>query len=102
MSKEIKKTAGEKEKEKEQERLLSILPMRKHFLKSYFDFLDEHIEEERKPSLNLTEQFCRDNAIDIEKVKLWAAEFEGYNDQEILWNIEELYEEHMKNWQGQL
>jgi CMP-N-acetylneuraminic acid synthetase len=96
MNKEIKKTAIEKEKEREQERLLSILPMRKHFLKEYFDFLDKFIEEERKPSLKLTEQFCKNNGLDFEKVKTWAAEFGSFNDQEILWNIEELYEVHMK------
>lgn len=95
MSKEIKKSAAEKEKEREQERLLSILPMRKHFLKDYFDFLDKHIDEERKPSFRLTEQFCTTNGLDFEKVKAWAAEFEGFDDQEILWNIEELYEGHM-------
>jgi hypothetical protein len=96
MGKEIRKSDAEKEREKEQERLLSILPMRKHFLKDFFDFLDRHIEEEKKPSLKLTEQFCKDNGLDFEKVKTWAATFEGYDDQAILWNIEELYEGHMK------
>jgi len=96
MSKEIKKSAIEKEKEKEQERLLSVLPMRKHFLKEYFDFLDKHIDKERKPSLKLTEEFCKINALDFEKVKIWAVSFEAFDDQEILWNIEELYEVHMK------
>jgi hypothetical protein len=96
MSKENKKSAVEKEKEREQDRLLSILPMRKHFLKDYFDFLDKYIDDEKKPSLRLTEQFCKNNGLDFEKVKAWAASFEGYDDQEILWNIEELYEGHMK------
>lgn len=96
MTKEIKKSAAEKEKEREQERLLSILPMRKHFLKEYFDFLDKYIDEERKPSLKLTEQFCKNNELDFEKVKAWAATFEAFDDQEILWNVEELYEGHMK------
>lgn len=95
MSKEDHKGKAEKEKEREQERLLSILPMRKHFLKDFFDFLDKHIEEERKPSLKLTEQFCNVNGLDFEKVKAWAEEFEGYDDQAILWNIEEVYEGHI-------
>lgn len=92
-----KKTKLEKDYEREQERLLSILPMRKHFLKDYFDYLDKHIEDERKPSLRLTEQFCNKNGLDFEKVKTWGAEFGGFTDQEILWNVEEVYEDVMKS-----
>ena len=97
MSKEVKKSAVEKEKEKEQERLLSVLPMRKHFLKEYFDYLDKFIDEEKKSSFRLTEQFCKNNGLDFEKVKAWAASFDSFDDQEVLWNIEELYEGHMKD-----
>ena len=97
MDKTTKKTKEEKDHEREQERLLSILPMRKHFLKDYFNYLDKHIEDERKPSLRLTEQFCKDNGLDFDKVKSWGEEFEGFTDQEILWNVEELYEELMKS-----
>jgi hypothetical protein len=100
MDKESKNKA--RENEKEQERLLSILPMRKHFLKEYFDFLDEHIEEEKKPSLRLTKQFCERNGLDFEKVKAWAEEFGGFDDQEILWNIEDIYEEVMRGGKGNL
>ena len=96
MEKSNRKIDPEKEKAKEQERLLSVLPMRKHFLKDFFDFLDKHIEEERRPALKLTERFCKENGIDFEKVKAWAIEFDAHNDQEILWNIEEVYEEHLK------
>ena len=96
MDKTNRKRNPEKEKEKELERLLSILPMRKHFLKDFFDFLDKHIQEERRPSLNLTEHFCKDNGIDFIKVKTWAEEFGAYDDQGILWNVEEVYEELMK------
>ena len=97
MEQEGKKTKEQKEHEREQERLLSILPMRKHFLENFFNYLDEHIEEERKPSLRLTEQFCRDNGLDFEKVKGWGQQFESFTDQEILWNVEEVYEELMKS-----
>lgn len=97
MDKAEKKSRKEKDHEREQERLLSILPMRKHFLKNYFDYLDKHVEDERKPSLRLTEQFCRDNGLDFEKVKTWGEGFDGFTDQEILWNVEEVYEELMKS-----
>ena len=95
MEEKKKKSKEEKEHDREQERLLSVLPMRKHFLKPFFDFLDKHIEDERKPSLKLTRQFCADNGLDIEKVISWAESFEAYDDQGILWNIEEAYEEVM-------
>jgi hypothetical protein len=97
MEKSPKKSKQEKEHEREQERLLSILPMRKHFLKDYFNYLDKHIEDERKPSLRLTETFSRENGLEFQKIVQWAAEFEAFTDQEILWNIEELYEEVMKS-----
>ncbi len=93
MEKPVRPGKVQKEKARNHERLLSILPMRKHFLKSFFDFLDDHIEKERMPSLNLTERFCRDNAIDFEKVREWAKAFEAFNDQDILWKVEEEYSE---------
>ena len=96
MEEKHKKSKEEKEHDREQERLLSILPMRKHFLKTYFDFLDRHIEDERKPSLQLTQRFCAENGLDFIKVKSWAEAFGAFNDQEILWNVEEVYEEVMK------
>ncbi len=95
MSREERKE--EERRLKEQERLLSILPMRKHLLKPFFDFIDEHIEKERNASFRLTEQFAKQFHLDADKIKKWAEEFEAYNDQEILWNIEEVYEEIMKD-----
>ncbi|MEJ7768789.1 MAG: hypothetical protein WKF89_13305 [Chitinophagaceae bacterium] len=97
MEKSEKKSKIEKEHDREQERLLSILPMRKHFLKDFFDFLDKHLDEERNSSLRLTEQFCKDNGLDFLKVRSWGEGFDAFTDQEILWNIEEVYEELMKS-----
>jgi len=94
MSREERKE--EERKLKEQERLLSVLPMRKHLLKSFFDFIDENIEKECNASFRLTEVFAKQNGLDAAKIKKWAEEWEAYNDQEILWNIEEVYEQVMK------
>jgi len=94
MSREERKE--EERKLKEQERLLSVLPMRKHLLKPFFDFIDENIEKERNASFRLTEAFAKQHGLDAAKVKKWAEEWEAYNDQEILWNIEEVYEQVMK------
>jgi hypothetical protein len=87
----------EERKLKEQERLLSVLPMRKHLLKPFFDFIDANIEKERNASFRLTERFCKEHDLDVEKVKSWAMEWEAFNDQDILWNIEEVYEPIMRS-----
>jgi vacuolar-type H+-ATPase subunit D/Vma8 len=94
MSREERKE--EERKLKEQERLLSVLPMRKHLLKPFFDFIDDNIEKERNASFRLTEAFAKQHGLDVVKVKKWAEEWDAYNDQEILWNIEEIYEQVMK------
>ena len=94
---ERKEVIGEL-KRKEQERLLSILPMSQKFLKSYFDYLDLELSNSYNGnSLKLTEEFCNINKLEFEKVKEWAVEFGGYDDAEILWNCEDEYEFLLKD-----
>src|SRR6185436_5898130 len=80
-------------KRQEQEELVSILPMSKEQLKEFFDHLDKGLNNEREAySLKLTQEFCESKELDFNKVKEWAAELGGYNDEEILWNCEQEYE----------
>ncbi|NOT49689.1 MAG: hypothetical protein HOP10_00255 [Chitinophagaceae bacterium] len=50
------------------------------------------MENEEGDSLKLTEQFCKDEKLDFDKVRIWAKGFGGYDDAEILWNVEQEYE----------
>jgi len=80
-------------KQSERSRLISILPMSIELLKDFFDYLDKNLDKnENGKALSLTEEFCNQRNIDFEKVKEWAAELGGYDDAEILWNVEEVYE----------
>lgn len=87
--KEVKKEF----KRQEQEKLVSILPMSKEQLKEFFDHLDKGLNNEGDVySLKLTMEFCENKELDFNKVKEWAAELGGYNDEEILWNCEQEYD----------
>ena len=79
-------------KMKEQEKLVSILPMSVEQLEEFFDYLDDKLNKNTENSLVYTKEFCEIKKIDFEKVKGWAEELGGYDDSEILWNVEEQYE----------
>jgi hypothetical protein len=62
-------------------------------LRELFDYLYENLSnDENINSLSLTKRFCDEKKIDFEKVKEWAADLGGFDDAEILWNVEEQYE----------
>jgi hypothetical protein len=93
MDKERRKEIKNDLKQQEQERLMKILPMPGNLLKDFFDYLDEKLTEgDPGNSLRLTETFCTKKNLDFEKVKEWAGELGGFDDAEILWNVEEQYE----------
>ena len=93
MDKQERKEILRELKRKEQEKLVSILPMQPELLKVFFDYLDTELTNgDNSTSLKLTEEFCRKNNLDVEKVKEWAAGLGGYDDAEILWNLEGTYE----------
>ena len=79
-------------KTKEQEKLVSILPMSVEQLGEFFDYLDNKLNKNTENSLVYTKEFCENKKIDFEKVKGWVEELNGYDDSEILWNVEEQYE----------
>ena len=69
------------------------MPMSVQLLKKFFDFLDARLENGGVAgSLKLTEEFCKNENLNFDKIKIWAAEFGGYDDAEILWNCEPEYE----------
>ena len=93
MDKQERKDALKKFKEQENETKISNLPMSVQLLKKFFDFLDERLKnEEEGNSLKLTEEFCKKENLNFDNVKTWAEDFGGYNDEEILLNVEQEYE----------
>ncbi len=93
MDKQERKIVLHELKLNEQEKLISMLPMRQELLKVFFDYLDTELTNgDNGSSLKLTKGFCSINNLDFEKVKEWAAELGGYDDAEILWNVEDKYE----------
>ena len=93
MDKEKQREAKKEFKRKEQEKLVAILPMSKELLKEFFDYLDNELSnDDNVASSKLTQEFCEKKGLDYSKVKAWAAELGGYDDKEILWNVEQEYE----------
>ena len=92
MEKEDRKNKLEEFKQQERQKLISILPMSKESLREYFNFLDQNSSDEDDDSFEATKKFCENNRLDFMKVKEWAEELGGYNDVEVLWNVEQNYE----------
>ena len=93
MDKQERKEILGKLKQQEKEKKVSLLPMSVQVLKKFFNFLNERLENgERGDSLKLTNEFCKNENLDFDKVKMWAAKFGGYDDAEIVWNCEQEYD----------
>ena len=75
-------------------KFLESLPMPKETFFELFDFLDSNltVEDELNPSFRLTSKFLEAKSINIPKVLEWCRENGGGDDQEILWNIEDSFE----------
>lgn len=71
------------------------LPISKELFQNLFDFLDEELEKNGcDDRLKLTKQFLETNQIqNIDEVKSWLKENGGFCDCEVLYNVEELFED---------
>lgn len=71
------------------------LPISRELFQNLFDFLDEVLEKNIcDDSLKLTKQFLESQNIqNIEEVEKWLKENGGFCDCEVLYNVEELFEE---------
>lgn len=71
------------------------LPTSRELFQNLFDFLDEVLEKNTcDDSLKLTKQFLNSQNIqNREEVENWLKENGGFCDCEILYNVEELFEE---------
>ncbi|MBM7417525.1 MULTISPECIES: DUF2695 domain-containing protein [Chryseobacterium] len=71
------------------------LPTSRELFQNLFDFLDEVLEKNTcDDSLKLTKQFLESQNIqNREEVENWLKENGGFCDCEVLYNVEELFEE---------
>lgn len=71
------------------------LPTSRELFQNSFDFLDEMLEKNTcDDSLKLTKQFLNfQNIQNREEVENWLKENGGFCDCEVLYNVEELFEE---------
>ncbi|MCX8524289.1 DUF2695 domain-containing protein [Chryseobacterium formosus] len=71
------------------------LPISKELFQNLFDFLDEGLEKNGcDDGLKLTKQFLEANQIqNIDEVENWLKENGGFCDCEVLYNVEELFED---------
>ncbi|MGI4821596.1 MAG: DUF2695 domain-containing protein [Janthinobacterium lividum] len=74
------------------ESFLTGLPMQLLLFQELFDFLDEKLACGCDDTLRLTEQFAKENDVQVERLKTWLGEHGGYCDCEVLANVEEEFE----------
>lgn len=92
--KERRKQIQRELKAKEYENFLNGLPIDKEILMDLFDFLDTEIENQGcNHDYSLTETFLKERNIDSNLIFEWFEENGGYCDCEILFNVEEKFEE---------
>lgn len=71
------------------------LPVSQEIFQNLFDFLDGKLEEhDCDDSLKLTKQFLETNLVEnIDEVENWLKDNGGFCDCEVLYNVEEKFEE---------
>lgn len=94
MNKLEKKKLIEKYKNHQKQIFEKSLPMDRELFFKLFDYLDERLEIRKcNHDFSLTEEFFKDKDIDITKVLEFLEENGGYCDCEVIFNVEEKFEE---------
>lgn len=94
MNKEDKKRLLNEYKKRERESFEKSLPMSKNLFVDLFDYLDENLEENGcQHDFTLTLSFLEDNNCDVDTVIEWLLENGAGCDCEVLFNIEENFED---------
>lgn len=79
---------------REEEKFFNSLPLDKSNILELFDFLDVELKERGcNHNYQLTNEFLKSKGLGNESVFEWFREQSGYCDCEILFNIEERFEE---------
>ena len=96
MDKARKKELLKDYKSKEKQNFQDSLPMDEEVFWELFDYLDEHLEEQDgcDHSLSLTRAFLETKGVDVESILEWIVDNGGGCDCEVLYNVEERFEEY--------
>lgn len=94
MNKLEKKKLIEKYKNYQKQIFEESLPIDRELFFQLFDYLDERLEKRAcNHDFSLTEEFFKDKDINITKVLEFLEENSGYCDCEVIFNVEEKFEE---------
>ena len=95
MDKARKKELLKDYKAKEKQSFLDSLPMDEEVFWELFDYLDERLEEQDgcDHSLSLTRVFLETKGVEVENILEWIVDNGGGCDCEVLYNVEERFEE---------
>ena len=95
MDKARKKELLKNFKAKEKQSFQDSLPMDEEVFWELFDYLDERLEEQDgcDHSLSLTRAFLETKDVDVESILDWIVDNGGGCDCEVLYNVEERFEE---------
>ena len=96
MDKARKKELLKNYKAKEKQNFQDSLPMDEEVFWELFDYLDEHLEEQDgcNHSLSLTRAFLETKGVEVERILEWIVDNGGGCDCEVLYNVEERFEEY--------
>ena len=96
MDKARKKELLKDYKSKEKQNFQDSLPMDEEVFWELFDYLDERLEEQDgcDHSLSLTRAFLETKGVDVERILEWIVDNGGGCDCEVLYNVEERFEEY--------
>ena len=96
MDKARKKELLKNYKAKEKQNFKDSLPMDEEGFWELFDYLDERLEEQDgcDHSLSLTRSFLETKGVDVDSILEWIVDNGGGCDCEVLYNVEERFEEY--------
>ncbi len=96
MDKARKKELLKDYKAKEKQSFLESLPTDEDVFWELFDYLDEYLEEQDgcNHSLSLTRAFLETKGVEVERILEWIVDNGGGCDCEVLYNVEERFEEY--------
>ena len=96
MDKARKKELLKNYKAKEKQNFKDSLPMDEEVFWELFDYLDERLEEQDgcDHSLSLTRSFLETKGVDVDSILDWIVDNGGGCDCEVLYNVEERFEEY--------
>jgi hypothetical protein len=84
-------------REQQNQQLLDSIPMRRADLRDLFDWLDREDLPPCDHTLRETVLFLQDRKLDVEKIVPWLQSHGGYCDCEVIYNVEDKFQDIIGN-----